>query len=66
MRNNLIEFRHKLGFTQQQMGALVGKKRGYWCFLESGQRKGDPEMWVNLAIKFNLTAIQLKELMEVA
>lgn len=65
MRNNLIEFRHKLGFTQTEMGALFNKKKGYWCFLESGTRKGDPELWVELGIKFNLTAAQLKELMEV-
>lgn len=66
MRNNLIKFRHKLGLTQREMGAMFGKNKGYWCFLENAQRKGDPEMWIDLGIKFNLTAKELKKLMEVS
>ena len=65
MRNNLVAFRKKLGFTQEEMSALFGKKPKYWCFLELGQRKGDPELWVGLQIKFNLTAEETKKLMEV-
>ena len=65
MRSELISLRHKLGMTQEEIGALVGKKRGYWCLLETGRRKGDPEMWIDLGIKLNLTLEELKKLMVV-
>ena len=65
-RNNLIEFRQKLGLTQTEMGALFNKKKGYWCFLELGKRDGDPDLWLDIGIKFNLTFQQVKKLREVS
>ncbi len=65
MRNNIVEFRKKIGLTQEEMGALVDKSRNYWCLIETGRIKGEPEMWLDLQIKFNLTAEETKKLMEV-
>ncbi len=65
MRNKLVEFRQKLGLTQEEIGALVGKSRVYWCLIETGRMKGSPEFWINLQIKFNLTAKETIKLMEV-
>ena len=66
MRNNLIALRNKWGLTQTEMGAMFGKKKGYWCFLETAKREGDPDLWLDIGIKFNLTLQEIKKLREVS
>lgn len=66
MRNELIALREKIGMTQTEMGALFGKKRSYICLVETAKRKGDPEFWIDLGIKFNLSLEELKKLMVVS
>lgn len=66
MRNNLIEFRHKLGLTQEEFGNMFKQSRGQWCNIEVGRKKGSAEMWLELGNKFDLTVKELKKLMEVA
>ena len=65
MRNNLTKFRKTLGLTQTEFGELFGLSKNQVCRLEKNAIKGTPEFWLDLQIKFNLTAIQTKELMEV-
>lgn len=65
MRNNLIKFRKTLGLTQSEFGELFGLSKNQVCWVETNRTKGTPEFWIDLQIKFNLTAIQTKELMEV-
>lgn len=65
MRNDLIALREKLGMTQEELGALFGKKKSYICLVETAKRKGDAEFWVDLGIKFNLSLEELKKLMVV-
>ena len=66
MRNNLKEFRRKLGLSQEEMGAMFNLTRQQWCNIESGQRKGSGEFWVRLQKKFGLTADETLKLMEVS
>lgn len=65
MRSNLIEFRKKLGLTQEEFGLLFHKSKQYIWFVEKGKRQGSAEMWMLLAIKFDLSLEELKKLMEV-
>jgi transcriptional regulator with XRE-family HTH domain len=65
MRNNLIKLRKTLGLTQSEFGELFGLSKNQVCWVETNRTKGMPEFWIDLQIKFNLTAIQTKELMEV-
>lgn len=64
MRNNLKNFRKTLGLSQTEFGELFGLTKNQICRLEKNAIKGTPEFWFDLQIKFNLTAIQTKELME--
>lgn len=65
MRSNLKEFRKKLGLTQEEMGLLVNKRtKGQWCNIEAGKRNFSAEDIVELGIKFNLSAKELKRMME--
>lgn len=66
MRINLIEFRKSIGLSQAELGEMFGKSRSQWGNIEKAKRKGDPEMWVDLGIKFGLDLQQLKKLMEVS
>ncbi len=67
MRNNLIEFRHKIGLTQEEMASLINQKsRQQWCNIEAGKRNLTAEEIVEIGIKFNLSPKELKRLMEVS
>ena len=66
MRNKLIEFRKKIGLSQTEMGEIFFKSRSQWGNIENGKRKGDPEMWIDIGIKFELTFEQVKSLMEIS
>ena len=66
MRNNLIEFRKKVGLTQEEMGSLVKCSRYQYCNVEAAKREGSPDMWLDIGILFNLSVQQLKKLREVS
>lgn len=66
MRNNLIEFRTKLGMTQTEMGELFKLSRGQWSNIENGRRNGSTKLWLEFQKKFKLDADQTLKLMEVA
>lgn len=67
MRNNLIELRHKIGLTQEEMARLINQKsRQQWCNIESGKRNLTAEEIVEIGIKFNLSLVELKQLLEVS
>ena len=53
MRNNLIELRHKIGLTQEEMARLINQKsRQQWCNIESGKRNLTAEEIVEIGIKY--------------
>lgn len=66
MRNNLIELRNAIGFTQTEMAKLVGCTRGQWCNVENGSREGSADMWLKLAIILGLSVEQTIKLKEVS
>ena len=65
-RENLIEFRKKIGMTQKEMGALFKLTESQWSRVESNDRKGNAELWLSLQKKFNLTVDETLKLMEVS
>lgn len=66
MRNNLREFRTKLGLTQEEIGGMFNLNRQQWCNIESGKRKGSGSFWLCLQKKFNLSNEETLKLMEVS
>lgn len=65
MRNNLIDFRKKLGMTQDEFGEMFNLNKQQVSFIENGKRKGSPEFWLEVQKKFNLTNSETIELMVV-
>ena len=66
MRNNLKEFRLKLGLSQEEMGAMFNLNRQQWCNIELGRRRGSGEFWLSLQKKFDLNNEETLKLMEVS
>lgn len=66
MRNNLKEFRIKLGLSQEEIGAMFNLNRQQFCNIENGKRKGSGVFWLNLQKKFNLNNEETLKLMEVS
>lgn len=66
MRNNLKEFRIKLGLSQEEIGTMFNLSRQQWCNVEAGRRKGSGEFWLSLQKKFNLNNEETLKLMEVS
>ena len=66
MRNNLIEFRKKIGLSQTELGALVDKKKQYVWFVEQGKRKGSADFWLSIQRTFKLSFEEIDKLMEVS
>lgn len=66
MRNNLVELRHNLGLTQEEMAKLVNCTRGQWCNIEKARRQGSADMWLLLGTKLNLTLEEIQKLKEVS
>lgn len=66
MRNNLIEFRKKIGLSQAELGSLVDKKKQYVWFVEQGKRRGSADFWLSIQRIFKLSFEELDKLMEVS
>lgn len=66
MRENLINFRKKLGLTQNEMAKMFNLTKGTWCNIEKGRNTGKAKMWIDLADKFKLSNEETKKLMEVS
>ncbi len=66
MRNNLTEFRHKLGLTQEEFAGLFNTDRQYQNNVEKGRRTGSADYWLGIMGKFNLTYLELIKLKEVS
>ena len=66
MRNNLIEFRKKIGMSQEELGSLANKKKQYVWFVEQGKRKGSVDFWLSIQKKFKLSFEEIDKLMEVS
>ncbi|MBP3920805.1 MAG: helix-turn-helix transcriptional regulator [Bacilli bacterium] len=65
MRSDLIEFRHRLGLTQEEFAKLFKKNKQYQNNVEKGKRKGSAEYWLLIQKKFKLTNETTLDLMEV-
>ena len=66
VRNNLINLRLQLGFTQTEFAKLFNKDRQYQFNIENGKRKGSAEYWLAIQKKFNLANEATLKLMEVS
>lgn len=66
MRNNLIEFRKKIGLSQEELGDLVNKKKQYVWFVEHGKRQGSADFWLSIQRIFKLSFEEIDKLMEVS
>lgn len=66
MRNNLKEFRLKLGLSQEEIGAMFNLSRQQWSNMEAGRRRGSGEFWLSLQKKFSLSNEETLKLMEVS
>lgn len=66
MRSNLVAFRKELGLTQEEMADMFSRSKQYWCNLEKGREKGNADLWLDIGVKFNLTAKQVQKLREIA
>ena len=49
MRENLIAARHKAGYTQAQLGKMVGLTKQGICNMEKGRVIGKPDTWDAIA-----------------
>ena len=65
MRNNLINFRKKLGMNQEEFGSLLNLTKQKVSNLETNRKQGTGEEWIKIQILFNLTPEQTLNLMEV-
>jgi DNA-binding XRE family transcriptional regulator len=65
MLNNLINFRKKLGFTQEEMAKVIKKTRQHYCNIEKGRIKGTADTWFAIQKKFNLSNEETLNLREV-
>lgn len=65
MRNNLREFREKLGYTQQDFAEIIGRSRQHYCNLERGNTRGSADVWFAIQRRFNLNLEQIENLREV-
>lgn len=65
MRNNLINFRKRLGMNQEEFGSLVNLTKQKISNLETGRKQGTGEEWIKIQLFFNLTPTETLKLMEV-
>jgi DNA-binding XRE family transcriptional regulator len=65
IRLNLINARKKAGYTQSQLGQMVGATKQRISNLETGYYGTKPEVWDKLEDILQVNQRQLRELVEV-
>lgn len=63
-RVGLKILRTRSGLNQTQMGEICGVSYSMYSLVESGKRKGSPELWNALQAAFNLTAADVGKLQD--
>lgn len=66
MRRNLVAFIKELGMTQYEFGLIFDKSKQHINNIAHNRSDGSIDLWLDIGIKFNLSAKQIKDLREVS